>query len=344
MAYRLLVVPGDSDDLRALQDQLGGEVEVQVLESANDALWEVRNTPPTLIVANVDLPGMTGLDMAEILPNFGVPTRIVLWSRTPDLDAAKQAAGAGVHHFFNGAVPAGELHSAVRQALHEAQAEQPVATPVAEASPAEPPAPPAEPAPQRPLRARDEPPARIVIERPSERPAAPPRRERPAAERPSQPAERPSQPAERPAPEPAPPRPARRREGALVLTPENLRAIRLRLEGLDRDVGSRCIMLADRAGMVLAELGHTQGLPTMVLLPLLSTSFSTAGQITQMLREQESSALYVHEGSAYDMYCFDIMQRFMLVIVFDKSATSAKIGSVWVYAKRAIRDIQDLMS
>ncbi|HWQ13705.1 MAG TPA: response regulator, partial [Roseiflexaceae bacterium] len=113
MAYRLLVVPGDSEDLRALQSQLGGDVEVQVLDSANDALWEVRNTPPEVIVANVDLPGMSGLDLAEILPNFGVPTKVVLWSRTPDPQAARQAAGAGVHHFFNGAVPPGDLHSAL---------------------------------------------------------------------------------------------------------------------------------------------------------------------------------------------------------------------------------------
>ena len=329
MAYRLLVVPGDSDDLRALQGQLGGDVEVQVLESANDALWEVRNTPPEVIVANVDLPGMTGLDMAEILPNFGVPTKVVLWSRSPDLDAARQAAGAGVHHFFNGAVPAGDLHTALMQVLREAQS---TGDPAREAAP-EPVAPESAPAPApapptRPTRARDEPPARIVIERPSERPAPPQRRERPAATQ----------------PEPTAQRPVRRREGALVVTPESLHSIRTRLDGLDRDVGSRCILLADRAGMVLAEVGHTQGLPTMVLLPLLSTSFSTAGQITQMLREQESSALYVHEGSHYDMYCFDILQRFMLVIVFDKSATSAKIGSVWVYAKRAIRDIQDLLA
>lgn len=324
MAYRLLVVPGDSDELRTLQGQFGGDVEVQVLESANDALWEVRNTPPEVIIANVDLPGMTGLDIAEILPNFGVPTKVVLWSRSPDRDAARQAAGAGVHHFFNGAVPAGELHTTLLQALHEAQ---PATEDAGEAEEAPEPAPaPEPPAPARPPRARDEPPARIVIERPSERPAPPQRRERPAAP-----------------PEPAPQRTVRRREGALVVTPESLHSIRTRLDGLDRDVGSRCILLADRAGMVLAEVGHTQGLPTMVLLPLLSTSFSTAGQITQMLREQESSALYVHEGSHYDMYCFDILQRFMLVIVFEKSATSAKIGSVWVYAKRAIRDIQDLL-
>jgi hypothetical protein len=103
-------------------------------------------------------------------------------------------------------------------------------------------------------------------------------------------------------------------------------------------------MLADRAGMVLTEVGITAGLPMMILLPLLSTSFSTAGQIAQMLREEESTSLFMHEGGQYDLYCFDVLQRFMLVIVFDKAAAAAKIGSVWVYAKRAIRDIQEVLA
>jgi hypothetical protein len=35
----------------------------------------------------------------------------------------------------------------------------------------------------------------------------------------------------------------------------------------------------------------------------------------------------------------------MLVIVFSKGGSSpAKIGTVWVYAKRAIRDIEELLS
>lgn len=308
MAYRLLVVPGDSDELRTLPGQFSGDVEVQVLDTANDALWEVRNTPPGVIIANVQLPGMSGVEMAEILPNFGVPTRLVLWSRHPDPQAAQQAASFGVQRFVNGTVPPDELRDLLYAELREAL-NMPEPAP-------EPEAPPPEPAP----RPKPEP-----ASRPARTPAQPPART-----------------AERPA-EPAAPRPARRREGALVLTAEDQRAIRLRMEALDRDVGSKCILLADRAGMVLAETGLTVGLPTMVLLPLLSTSFSTAGQITQMLRETESSALYVHEGSHYDLYCFDIVQRFMLVIVFDKSGTPAKIGSVWVYAKRAIRDIQELL-
>lgn len=321
MTYRLVVVPGDSDELRALQGRFAGDVEVQTLDTANDALWEVRNDPPGVIIANVELPGMSGIDLAEILPNFGAPTRLVLWSRRPDPQIARQVAGFGVQHVVSSDMALDDLRNLLYRELNEAAA---AATQPAEAS--------SESAPQSPA-----PP-----ERPKE-PAAPP------SEPPPRPARAKAEPVRQAEPAPARPaetgaqRPARRRDGPLVLTPEDQRAIRLRLEALDRDVGSKCIILADRAGMVLVETGLTIGLPTMVLLPLLSTSFSTAGQITQMLRETESSALYVHEGSHYDLYCFDIAQRFMLVIVFDKSGTPAKIGSVWVYAKRAIRDIQEML-
>ncbi|HEU5098322.1 MAG TPA: response regulator [Roseiflexaceae bacterium] len=337
MAYRLLIIPGDNADLRALSGQLAEDVEVQVLDSANDALWEVRNSPPEAIVADVELPGMSGMDLAEILPNFGVPTRVVLWSRSPDHKAAEQAASHGVHTFLNGPLSSDQLHDAVYHALGRGESGEPVAPPPAEPEPpVAPPGPPAEPEPPR----RSRPFA-------SQPPAEPerPRRDRAEAPR-AQPS---SQARQAPAPPPPPEPPARKpaprpRGGSLVLTEENIRPIRARMESLSQDIGSQCILLANRAGMVLTEVGITSGLPTMILLPLLSTSFSTAGQISQMLREDDSTALYMHEGNRYDLYCFDILQSFMLVIVFDKSGlATAKIGSVWVYAKRAIRDMQELL-
>jgi CheY-like chemotaxis protein len=350
MAYRLLVIPGDNDVLRALQGQLADDVEVQILDSANDALWEVRNAPPAAIVADVQLPGMSGLDLAEILPNFGVPTRVVLWSREPDRQAAQQAADHGVYRFLNGPISADELHSALYEAL---QAGPPADAPPADefsADPAQAAAPAVEAAPPP---AAEKPAAAVIEPAPAEpenpAPAAdrPSRRERAAAAAANLSSRRPpeAKPAP-PSPPPTPPaRPApRRREGALVLTADNLTPIRSRLEALWQDVGAQCILLADRAGMVLTEVGITAGLPTMILLPLLSTSFSTAGQIAQMLREEESASLFMHEGAHYDLYCFDVLQRFMLVIVFDKAASAAKIGSVWVYAKRAIRDIQEVLA
>jgi hypothetical protein len=129
-----------------------------------------------------------------------------------------------------------------------------------------------------------------------------------------------------------------------VLTVDNLTPIRNRLTELQQEVGAQCILLTDPNGMVLTEIGRTEGIPTMILLPMLSTSFSAAGQISQMLRESESSALYMQEGTYFDLYCFDVLRSYMLVLVFDKAASATKIGTVWVYAKRAIRDVQDNLS
>jgi CheY-like chemotaxis protein len=346
MAYRLLIVPGDNEALRALPGQLAEDVEARILDTANDALWEVRNAPPEVIVADVELPGMSGLDLAEILPNFNVPTRVVLWSREPNQTAAEQAASHGVHRFLNGPLSGDELRDALYQALGHAKGGD--SPPAPDAAPL--PAPPEPPVLDRPKtgplgaaraastldRAKTGPlgAARAAA---ADRPKTGPLEPR-AAGAPEQPAAAPAAPARKPGG-------SRQRGGSMVLTAENLKSIRGRMESLSQDIGSQCILLANRAGMVLAEVGITAGLPTMILLPLLSTSFSTADQISQILREDDANALYMHEGQRYDLYCFDILQNFMLVIMFDKSGVAtAKIGSVWVYAKRAIRDMQELLS
>lgn len=308
---RLLIIPGDNAALRSLPGEMTSDVEVQVLESANDALWEIRQSPPEVVIADINLPGMSGLDLAEIIPNFGVPTKIVLCSREPNGRIAKQAEIAGVHHFVNGPIEAGELKSVLYGMLHPGRSAD-VAVHVETSTAAEPARPPDPAKPESPSHTTPE----IPAVPPSPGPATVPPR-RPAT---------------------------RRREGPLVLTADSLTPIRSRMVELLQDVGAQCVLLADRAGMVLAEAGVTAGLPTMILLPLLSTTFSTAGQISQVLREVESSALYMQEGSHFDLYCFDVVQRFMLVIIFDKAASATKIGSVWVYAKRAIRDIQELLA
>ncbi len=355
MAYRLLIIPGENEALRALQGQMSDDVEVQVLDTANDALWEVRNAPPEAIVADIELPGMSGMDLAEILPNFGVSTKVVLWSREPNRHAAQQAANHGVYRFLSGPLSADDLQDALYDALGHPRnapntpALEPLPEPLPEPPSAPPPTPPPTPEPSTPAPSTPAPAAEVTTPpRPQESErsrriraamALVPEQERPRRERPAPP------PTPPPAPAPEPPAPARRpvtrRQGPLVLTADHLTPIRTRMDSLLQDVGAQCIVLTDRNGMILTEVGMTAGLPTMILLPLLSTSFSTASQISQMLREEESTALYMHEGSHYDLYCFDVMQRFMLVIVFDKAASTAKIGSVWVYAKRAIRDMQE---
>ncbi|MBC8160132.1 MAG: response regulator, partial [Roseiflexaceae bacterium] len=161
MAHRLIIVPGENETLRALPALLPADITAQVLESANDALWEVRNTSPEVVIADVDLPGMSGLDLAEILPAFGLPTRVILCSRQPDPRGAQQAQSHGVYQYLDGPVSAEQLNQALRAAIQAGPVQPPVPDPepvpvVEPPKPVEPARPaPRPPAPERPQRALD---------------------------------------------------------------------------------------------------------------------------------------------------------------------------------------------
>jgi hypothetical protein len=130
----------------------------------------------------------------------------------------------------------------------------------------------------------------------------------------------------------------------MIVTAENINAVRKIMSQLAQELGAQSVMLTDRAGMVLVDVGTTDNLPMMIVLPLLSTSFSTAGEVARYLREEDALAVYIHDGLNYDLYCFDVVQRFLLVLVFNKKVAGSKIGTVWVSARRAIRELRDNLS
>ncbi len=361
MTYRLMVVAAASSALRNLPQQMGDEVAVQLFESADEALWELQEQPPEALIAEVDLPGKSGVELAEIITHFEVPTRVVLY-RASEGEAAPLDDAVGVHHVLHGPLAPEELVAALQAALRAgaAMAEQPAdveAQADADAAPPLPdPAPPA-PAPAdleqsasepEPIAPQDSPesrpaitPARVVLPPLSERnaapaPAAPGRislaaRSKAAAER----APARSTPAEGASPS------WRSGGGNLVVTEQNISAIRSVMSQLSQDLGAQSVMLTDRAGMVLVEVGSASNLPMMIVLPLLSTGFSTTGEVARQLREQDATSVYIHEGVNVDLYCFDVMQRFLLVLVFNKRVASSKIGAVWINAKRAIRELRE---
>jgi DNA-binding NarL/FixJ family response regulator len=347
MVHRLLVVAGDNEALRALPDQLN-DIEVTLIESANEALWEVRTSPPEAIIADTQLSEMNGLEMAEILPGFSVPTRLILWDRAQDQVTQQKADELGVYRLLCGDVAADALHTTIREAIADAAAAPPPAPEPAEpAEVAEPEVSPAKqasakdaaPAPAPAAEPERSQPARVRLSSRNEGTGGLGARARAAAERNQETAQ-----AAAPQAQSSSHHASRRSSGNMVVTPENLASIRSIMSQLSQELGPQCILLTDRAGMVLVEVGSQDKLPTMILLPLLSTSFSTAGEVARQLGEEDATTLYIHEGVNYDLYCFDIAQRFLLVLVFNKKVASSKIGAVWVNTKRAIRELQDALN
>ena len=132
----------------------------------------------------------------------------------------------------------------------------------------------------------------------------------------------------------------RRSGGPLVITAESLAPIRAKLKDLGLQLGAQATVLTDRWGVPLVEEGRTT-LPLPPFLPLLATSFTTMIDYTRQLHPEPGSGLYMHEGNRFDIYIFDVGTQFLLLMIFDKQVASSKLGSVWIYAKRAVRELAD---
>jgi DNA-binding NarL/FixJ family response regulator len=363
MTYQIVVVAGDNEALRALPEQLGDTFEVKLIESPNEALWEVRSQPPDVIVADVNVPEMSGIEMAEILPNFDVPTRLVLCSNTEDTQSAEEAKSLGVAQFLHGEWSfkhlKGAIEAAASQAAEEAAAQaeedddedEDTAEPASsdppaasvEAKPDPEPAPPPDPEPEpKPSSAAPE--RKSVRTRRLRGTGGLAARTRAiAAEHRASHSEKPA--AQQPHEEDEEYHWRQRRPGGtLVLDSDNLNPIRTIMSQLSQELGPQCVLLTDRAGMVLVEVGTTDKLPVMILLPLLSTSFATSGEVSRQLGEEDATTLYIHEGLNYDLYCFDVAQSYLLVLIFNKKIANSKIGAVWVNTKRTIRELQHALT
>lgn len=349
MAPSIIIVPGDNLVLQRLGQQLAANADVVVLPSANALLWRARQEPPAWAVVDGALPDMTGAEIVELLPNFAPATRLVVCSpRTPELERAAQSATVqfvppgdpnqtlwAVYQALGIAPPTG-----MRPATHEvAPATRGVAVSSASAPrPAAPAERPAQPAPK--------PVPTLLPARPAPTTLAP--RKLAPEPTPIPPVPAPKRPA------PATTQPATSRtpsassafagaNTALVTSPQQFAALNTTLTALLADVGAQCVLLSDTAGMVLLEVGDAGQMVPQLFLPLLASSFSTASELSRFLRDDDTNDLFFHEGTRYDIYAFNVGARCILTLIFDKNKGASKLGSVWVYAKRVTRQLQQAL-
>jgi ActR/RegA family two-component response regulator len=348
MTAPIMIVPGKNAVLHYVARQMQGLADVVVLDSANHALWQARQTPPRVVLADVQLDDMSGVELAEILPNFAPNTRILICGPTSAVTAGEVKAVGAEFVALDGSTA--NAVRAVYQALDiapppvlpstsELQQTPPVEVKSVQMPVEQPQVRSAAPAPQSAAPAALQPTAPVV---PQPAAAAVPPKTTPSA--PASPKSRPA--AAEPAPvapvldEPDEPFGSAR---SLIILPQQLSILNKLLELLAKEVGAQCVLISDPAGMVLVQWGSLPSVVMEMTGPLLATSFSTAHQLARHLQEQDSSAVYIHEGTRYDIYAFNISYRVILILMFDKRVNPGKLGTVWVYAKRAMKQLQQIL-
>ncbi len=131
--------------------------------------------------------------------------------------------------------------------------------------------------------------------------------------------------------------------------PQNLSAtekerIVQRLQDLRFEVGAQAVWLADPAGQIQAEAGLIDHIVPSEMVSEINRSFDSSLQLVQRLREDRSFNLVYHEGARFDIYSSNIDARRFVVLVFDRRQGPNRIGIVWLYTKRAVQDLYQLLT
>ena len=101
---------------------------------------------------------------------------------------------------------------------------------------------------------------------------------------------------------------------------EDYRAITEHLNGLLRETNVKSLILVDRNGQVVANVGEPPQFDPQALASLTAADFSANDQLAKMIGEHEFSSLF-HQGEKESMYLADVARRVILVALFDSRTT-----------------------
>lgn len=115
---RILIADDDPDTcgfLRRIIKHYFPVVDTQIVQDGGEALEALLELPLALAILDVEMPQMTGLEVARVARRRAIDTAIVLVTAWPTAERARQAARIGVQHFLEKPVIVAEITSVVHR-------------------------------------------------------------------------------------------------------------------------------------------------------------------------------------------------------------------------------------
>jgi len=116
---------------------------------------------------------------------------------------------------------------------------------------------------------------------------------------------------------------------------EDFKVITGLLSGLLRETNVRSLLLVDRTGQIVANVGEAPQFDTQAFASLTAADFSANDQLARMIGEHEFSSLF-HQGEKESMYLVDVARRVILVALFDDRTT---LGLVRLKMKATVEEL-----
>jgi CheY-like chemotaxis protein len=130
--------------------------------------------------------------------------------------------------------------------------------------------------------------------------------------------------------------------GAQAVIVENgLNEIKHCLDDLYMDTGATYVMLLDMDGHTLIDRGDPGAVEHSMLNSLLCSSMTTSGELERAFKDRHAFDTLHYNGDRYEIYLRKVNERSLLALLLDLDQTSARMGAVRIYLKRAVAQIRE---
>ena len=123
-----------------------------------------------------------------------------------------------------------------------------------------------------------------------------------------------------------------------TFTEDDFQAITGSLQRFLYESNSRCALLVDRAGQLVATVGEPPAFDATAFASLTAADFSANDQLARLIGETDFTTLF-HQGERESMYLADVARRIILVVLFDNRTT---LGLVRLKMKGTVDELTKL--
>lgn len=116
---------------------------------------------------------------------------------------------------------------------------------------------------------------------------------------------------------------------------EDYWAITNALEALAQSSQSKHVLLVDRTGQLIAQVGEDPTFDTQSFASLCAADFEANYALAKLIGEDDFSTLY-HQGAKESMYLGKIEKGVVVAVVFDRTTT---LGLVRLRVKKAVEEL-----
>ena len=119
--------------------------------------------------------------------------------------------------------------------------------------------------------------------------------------------------------------------------------LRKRLDSLRNDTGAAQLILATVTGDTALKVGNGRIADPSAIIKILAQTIADSFELARELESHEPFTLQFHAGSQTELYAATVGRDYFLAMFFDVQARRGRIGTVWVFAQRAIKELLELL-